>query len=192
MALTSAAHADSPAKNTGILKFDLKSVQDGPWSSPDTWEPKRAPARGDRVMVSRGTRVLYDVASDEVIRLIQVIGTLSFAKDRDTLLNVGILKVQNSDACSESGFACDFLDVNELGKPKARPDGAIPALEVGTLTEPIPAEFTARIRLHFLDGMDRDDAPALACCSRGWTSRRSAESLLGKTGDRCQARRYDR
>ena len=40
---------------------------------------------------------------------------------------------------------------------------AMPALEVGTLAEPIPAEFTARIRLHYLKGMNKDDAPALAC-----------------------------
>jgi hypothetical protein len=96
------------AKQSGPLKFDLKSVKDGPWSSPETWQPQRLPKQGDRVQIARGTRVVYDAASPEVIRLVQVIGTLSFARDRDTLLNVGILKVQNSDACSESGFACDF------------------------------------------------------------------------------------
>lgn len=153
------------APKTGPLKFDLKSVKDGSWSSPETWEPHRVPKQGDRVQIARGTRVVYDSTSPDVIRLVQVIGTLSFARDRDTLLNVGILKVQNSDACSESGFACDFLDVNELGKPKSQPEGAIPALEIGTLTNPIPAEHTARVRLHFMEGMDKDDAPALACCS---------------------------
>ena len=162
-----AAEPDQPAaaEPSGLMKFDLKSVKDGDWTSPDTWEPARVPAHGERVQISRGTRVVYDAESPAVIRLLQVIGTLSFARDQNTLLNVGILKVQNSDACSESGFACDFLDVNELGKPKAQPKGAIPALEVGTLADPIPAEYTARIRLHYMKGMDKDDAPALACCS---------------------------
>ncbi|MFP6611113.1 MAG: hypothetical protein VB835_02295, partial [Pirellulales bacterium] len=37
--------------------------------------------------------------------------------------------------------------------------------EIGTPDAPIPTEYTARIRLHFLEGMDKDDAPAVACCS---------------------------
>jgi hypothetical protein len=41
----------------------------------------------------------------------------------------------------------------------------MPALLVGTPEEPIPAGHTARIRLHFLEGMNKDDAPAIACCS---------------------------
>ena len=41
----------------------------------------------------------------------------------------------------------------------------MPLLEVGTLAEPIPAEYTARIRLHFVEGLDKNDAPALVCCS---------------------------
>ena len=48
-----------------------------------------------------------------------MVGILSFARDRDTELNVGILKVQNSDTCSESGFACDFHGVNDAGEPSA-------------------------------------------------------------------------
>lgn len=54
------------------------------------------PGKDDRVLISRGTTVDYDAASPEVIRLIQVVGTLRFARDRDTELNVGLLKVQNS------------------------------------------------------------------------------------------------
>jgi len=147
------------------LTFDLRSVRDGAWSDPKTWEPARVPAQGERVLVSPQTRVQYDVAADAVIRLVQVAGELRFARDRHTTLNVGLLKVQNSERCSENGFRCDLHAVTEEGEPNAVPEGVAPALEVGTAAEPIPAEFTARIRLHYLEGMNKDDAPALSACS---------------------------
>jgi len=147
------------------VEFTIKSVQDGEWSDAKTWDAARIPKQGDRVLISRGTFVNYNVASNEVIRLVQVVGTLSFAHDRDTELNVGLLKVQNSDTCSESGFACDFRDINAAGEPIRLPGGGMPALLVGTPQTPIPAEHTAKIRLHFLKGMNQDDAPAIACCS---------------------------
>ncbi len=147
------------------VHFTIESAKSGAWSDAKTWKPQRLPKSGDRVKINRGTTVVYDVASKEVLRLLQVVGTLRFARDRDTLLNVGVLKVQNNETCSESGFACDFHGVSAAGEPLDSPDGLLPALEVGTLDEPIPAEFTARIRLHYLEGMDKKDAPAIACCS---------------------------
>jgi len=147
------------------VDFSIRSVRDGRWSEAKTWEPARVPAKGDRVLISRGTDVQYDAASDDVIRLVQVVGALRFARDRDTLLNVGVLKAQNSDHCSETGFACDLHDVSDVGEPYAAPPGPMPMLEIGTPENPIPAQYTARIRLHYLDGMNKDDAPALACCA---------------------------
>ena len=38
-------------------------------------------------------------------------------------------------------------------------------MTIGTPEHPIPAEHTARIRLHYLEGMDPNAAPAVACCS---------------------------
>jgi hypothetical protein len=159
-----AAHQTDSAPQPGIA-FDIVSVANGDWSNPDTWQPARVPGEGDRVLVSRGTHVTYDVESEAVLRVIQVVGTLEFARDRNTLLNVGLLKVQNSDTCSESGFACDFHGVTASGEPHERPEGDIPALLVGTPGSPIPAEFTATIRLHYLNGMPENDSPALACCA---------------------------
>ncbi len=147
------------------VTFSVRSVKDGNWSDPKTWEPARIPRTGDLVQIRRGTRVVYDVASNDVIRLVQVVGTLTFARDRDTLLNVAILKAQNSDACSEEGFACDFEDVNDVGEPFLAPQGPRPALEIGTPDNPIPAQYTARIRLHYLEGLNKNDSPAIACCS---------------------------
>lgn len=142
------------------VQFDLRSVRDGNWSDAKTWNQPRIPRAGDRVLVSRETRVLYDGASTNVVRLIQVVGTLAFAQDRNTELNVGILKVQDSDDCSETGFACDLAKKNAEGQALE-----LPALEVGTLAAPLPREFTARIRLHHTDGLDSKDGPALVCCS---------------------------
>jgi hypothetical protein len=166
LVVPSLAADKSPLDTTavGALRFDVQSIASGDWSAASTWSP-RPPKAGDRVKISRDTRVVYDVASDDVIRMIQVVGTLSFARDRDTLLNVGIVKVQASETCSESGFACDFAHATAAGEPTLAPTGPMPALEVGTLSAPIPAECTARIRLHYLEGMEKDDAPALACCS---------------------------
>ncbi len=144
---------------------DLRSAKDGNWLDPKTWTPARVPKAGDRVLVTRGTKVLYDVADKSVIRMVQVVGSLTFARDRNTELNVGLLKVQNSDECSERGFSCDFGEVNDVGEPLKAQKGVMPTLEVGTLEDPIPAKFTARIRLHYIEGMNKEDAPALVCCS---------------------------
>jgi hypothetical protein len=147
------------------VQFDARSVRDGNWSDAKTWSEGRVPEAADRVLIGRGTRVVYDVANKDVIRFIQVVGTLTFARDRDTELNVGILKVQNSDACCETGFACDLPVAKVDAKVQGSQVEELPALEVGTLADPLPRQFTARIRLHHFDDLDPKDGPALVCCS---------------------------
>lgn len=144
------------------VEFSIRSVNSGNWSDAATWNLKRIPQAGDRVLVAPNTSVTYDARSEQVIRLIQVVGTLRFAHDRDTELNVGLLTVQHTEACSEQGFACEFEGAD--AGPKT-PDSDWPTLLIGTPEQPIPAEHTARIRLHHLPGMSPDDAPAIACCS---------------------------
>jgi hypothetical protein len=157
-------HADHKHEHEHV-EFSIRSVQDGLWSEASTWKPARVPKQGDRVLISRDTFVEYNVESKETIRLVQIVGTLSFSRDRDTLLNVGLLKAQQSEHCSESGFACDFEGVNIKGEPIVAPGGSSAALLIGTPQQPIPAEHKATIRLHYIDGMDKADAPAIACCS---------------------------
>ena len=82
----------------------LRSVQSGPWSAASTWGGGRIPSAGDRVLVCEGHRVLYDVDSAAVIRAVHVSGVLRFATDRDTRLDVGLLRVQPGDDVSEEGF----------------------------------------------------------------------------------------
>src|SRR5436305_7805613 len=57
-----------------------RSARGGAWSAAATWEDGRVPGAGARVQVRTGHEVIYDVASDEVIRSIHVAGRLVFAR----------------------------------------------------------------------------------------------------------------
>ena len=92
----------------------------------------------ERITADRKT---YDVVSDVVIRSVHVAGTLTFARDRNTKLCVGLVKIQPGEDASEHGFDCDLHpQTPDPTKPK-------PALEIGTAADPIPARFTATVRL---------------------------------------------
>src|SRR4051812_24965650 len=88
--------AESPAKKAPWVR----STRSGTWSSPATWEGGKVPGAGERVQVRTGHTVTYDVQSEQVIRAIHVAGTLRFAADRDTRLDVGLIKVQPGEEAS--------------------------------------------------------------------------------------------
>ncbi|MFO0896607.1 MAG: G8 domain-containing protein [Pirellulales bacterium] len=136
----------------------MKSVKSGSWSDPQVWDAGRVPAGGDRVLVRAGHEVVYDLESPQVIRLLQIAGRLEFARDRNTELNVGLVKVIASEDLTEEGFNCD--------EPvHAHADGALrPEFLVGTVTAPVPAGRQALVRLHYVDGMDKESCPAIICC----------------------------
>lgn len=137
----------------------IRSATSGAWSDKTTWERGRVPGGGDRVLIREGHRVVYDVRSDAAIRAINIAGTLSFAPDKDTRLDVGLIKIQAGDEYSEEGFDCD-AHLATLDPAKARP-----ALEVGTPARPIDAGRSALIRLVYIDGMNRESCPAIVCCA---------------------------
>jgi uncharacterized protein (TIGR03067 family) len=138
------------------------------------------------VQVRTGHTVLYDLGSGPVIRSIHVAGTLTFARDRDTRLEVGLLKIQPGDDASEDGFNCDaHVKVPDPRSPHS-------ALEVGTPNDPIPADHTATIRLVALEELDQETCPAIVCCgglmdlhgaplSRTWV-KLAATVNAGRTG----------
>jgi hypothetical protein len=136
----------------------VRSARSGPWSAPATWEGGRVPGAGARVLVRRGHRVLYDLASEQAVRAVNVAGTLHFATDRDTRLDVGLLKIQDTEEYSEEGFDC----AAHLEAPDPRRER--PALEVGTPDRPVAAGHTARIRLIAVAGLDPQSCPAIICC----------------------------
>ncbi len=181
----------------------IRSARNGLWSVPATWEGGKVPAAGARVQVRQGHAVTYDIKSDQAIRLIHVAGTLSFARNKDTRLDVGLIRIQSGggDQASEEGFDCDaHVDEPDPNMPR-------PALEVGSPFRPISEGHTALIRLVYFEGMDRQSCPAIVCCggrmefhgaplSRSWvklgaTARKGdstvtlAEAVTGwKVGDR--------
>lgn len=141
------------AQNSAVVR----SARSGPWSSAETWDTGKVPGTGARVLIRTGHVVRYDVESDAVLRVVQIAGTLTFARDRNTRLDCGLLRVQTGNAPSEEGFECEgHLDIDE-SVPR-------PALEVGMPNAPIDSQFTALIRLHYLRGMDPLSCPAIVCC----------------------------
>ena len=150
----------SPAADPPVIR----SVKSGPWSAASTWDGGAVPAGGSRVLVRSGHRVEYDVKSDAVVRCVNVAGTLAFAPDRDTLLNVGLVKIQPGDEYGEEGFDCD------AHVPAADPSKPMPELLVGTPDRPVAAGKTAVIRLHYVPGMNKDSCPAVVCCGGRWES----------------------
>jgi hypothetical protein len=136
----------------------VRSQKSGPWSEKQTWDGGRIPKTGDRVVVRTGHHVTYDVDSKDVIRLVQVAGTLDFAKDRNTRLEVGLLTVLPVESPTEEGFDCHV--VPEAPQPGVSP----PALIVGRPEAPIVKGCTALIRLHLVEGLDKESCPAIICC----------------------------
>jgi len=116
------------------------------------------------VLIREGHVITYDVKSDTVIRGINVAGTLTFDPTKDTVLNVGLIKIQSGDEYSEEGFDCD---AHSSEGAKGRNAGGS-SLLVGTPEKPIVRSAT--IRLHFVEGLNKDSCPAIICCSGRWES----------------------
>jgi hypothetical protein len=136
----------------------IRSAGSGPWSDPATWQGGKVPPAGSRVQIRAGDTVTYDLNSDQALRAIHISGTLTFAPDKTTRLDVGLIKIQAGEAASEDGFDCDAH--------VARPDPALPrpALEVGRPEAAIDARHTATIRLVSFAGQDPKSCPAIVCC----------------------------
>src|SRR5262249_15047226 len=78
----------------------------GRWSEATTWQDGHIPAQGDSVLIPAGKEVLYDVQSEQAIRLLKIAGALRFATDRDTRLDVGLVRVEAGDDLTEEGVEC--------------------------------------------------------------------------------------
>jgi G8 domain len=143
----------------GAQNAPIRSVRDGCWSAPTTWEDGRVPGAGARVQIRAAHTVVYDLQSDVPIRSIHVAGTLRFDPQRDTRLDVGLIKIQQGEDATESGFDC------ELHAREPTPGARRATLEVGTPDRPIRSDRTALIRLLALPGLDPGECPAIVCCS---------------------------
>ena len=121
------------------MKFGPETSQNGSWSAPATWEGGKVPGAGARVQIRTGHVVTYDMSDEKAaaIRSIHVAGTLTFARDRDTRLCVGLIKIQPGDDASENGFDCD------AHAPEPKPGEPLPALETQL------KKSTSRVALDF-------------------------------------------
>lgn len=143
--------------------FYVRSVTDGPWSSKTTWNVGRAPRAGDKVYIAPDHEVTYDVDSTDVIRSLHLDGTLRFATDRSTRLETGLIRVGAGGAVDEQGFDCPTTG-HILGSAKATSVTPRAALLVGEPNRPVDADVQALIRLHYVEGMDKQSCPAIVCC----------------------------
>jgi hypothetical protein len=136
----------------------VRSARSGPWSAASTWEGSEVPPAGAKVLIRSGHTIIYDVDSDQAIRSLHIAGTLSFVPDKDTRLDVGLIKIQAAEDTREEGFDCDaHLSQADESQPR-------PTLTVGTPERPIEAKHAALIRLVYFDGMDKQSCPAVVCC----------------------------
>ena len=87
------------------------SVASGAWSNPATWSAKKVPGAEDRVLVSSGHDVIYNVASDARIACVELRGHLRFATDVNTRLKTNNLMVLD-DGYLEIGSAANPIPAN--------------------------------------------------------------------------------
>lgn len=145
--------------------FNARSAQSGLWSDAQTWEGMRQPKAGDFVQIRAGHVVTYNANSDTALRMIHVAGTLTFSRDKSTLLVVGLLKIEPGDSTTEDGFDCH--DDHGIA-PATHGSAAQSALEIGTLASPIPTGIQATIRLRHFQGTSTDTLPAIIACGGRW------------------------
>ena len=147
------------------VTFEARSVRSGNWSDRDTWQDGRLPQAGDHVQVRAGDSVVYDVVSDEPIRMVHVAGTLTFSREKSTRMCVGLIKVQAGSGTTEEGFDCD---AHGAGDSTGAAGAPTPVLEIGTAEKPIPASVTATIRLVHFPGANPETLPAIVDCGGRW------------------------
>jgi G8 domain-containing protein len=147
------------------MVFQARTTHSGNWSDVETWEGGRQPQSGDFVQVRTGHTIVYDADSSDALRMIHVAGTLTFSREKSTLLVVGLLKIEPGETTIEDGFDCH----DEPGDRPTLPIGVSqPALEIGTRASPIPAGVKATIRLRHFAGTNSEVLPAIICCGGRW------------------------
>lgn len=134
----------------------VHSGRSGPWSDAATWQGREVPGAGDEVVIASGHRVVYDVTSNKVIKSVRVAGRLEFSTDQETVLNVGNIRIQPGLAADAAAGVEDVPHDHSM-----KPVGAEAALVVGSPETPVRRGVTARIRLHFFEGMSRENSPAI-------------------------------
>lgn len=132
---------------------EIRSIVNGNWSNPATWNAGRLPDAGDNVIIEKGHTVTYDIVSEKAIRSIHIRGALVFSDQVNSQLDVGMIVIS----------AAEFVDVNAncSGNHGSHEPDERPVLQVGSPSKPIPADITARIRLIDFDDIDDNCGPGI-------------------------------
>ncbi len=133
----------------------LSSLKSGNWSDRSIWSGGKIPGQGDAVRIDSGHVVVYDVNSDAEIRTLHIRGTLTFSRAKHTRLDVGMIIISGSSHI-DFNANCSQHHSGQIWSNAPRP-----ALEVGTLDDPIPEGITATINLVYFSGLDPDCAPGI-------------------------------
>jgi hypothetical protein len=120
LTLTIPVYAQIHTANDHIPDFcsstNISSTGNGRWSNPATWSPARVPGANDRVMITAGTTVTFDVQQSSALQCVGIHGQLLF----DTTVNTRLW----------------------AGETMVYADGH---LQIGTAAQPVPASITAEI-----------------------------------------------
>jgi len=150
------------ALGSETVVFQARTASSGKWSDAETWVERRQPQAGDFVQVRTGHTVTYDVHSDTALRMVHIAGTLTFSREKSTLMDVGLIKIESGETTTEDGFDCHEAD-------HASPSvGSLAVLEMGTPESPIPAGVNATIRLRHFKGTNSETLPAILACGGRW------------------------
>jgi len=103
--------------------------------------------------VAPGHKVIYDVVSTAVIRSLHLDGTLQFAPDCDTRLEVGLIRVGAGGTTDEQGFDCTAGPDSTSHHASHQSNALRAELLVGLPEHSIEAAQPVMIRLHYIDGM---------------------------------------
>src|SRR4051812_38670296 len=104
---TAATGSAEAGENRTAAPPVVRTARSGAWSTPATWEGGRIPAGNVRALIREGHRVVYDIKGVQPVRPLTISAPLTFAHDRDTRLDVGLIKIQPGEVASEEGFECD-------------------------------------------------------------------------------------
>ncbi len=98
-------HANDPAKaSEHMAVFNLVpvseathvAIKNGSWFDPDTWAGGEVPGEGAKVLIPEGVEVQYDGESSVSLFTVRVDGSLEFATDQNTFMEVDTFVVSPS------------------------------------------------------------------------------------------------
>ena len=134
-------------------QVEVRSTGSGNWSDPAIWNDGRIPAEGDNVVIDMGHRVIYDVQSEQAIRLLHIRGELIFSDRTTTQLDAGMIIISMEESVDPNAN-CSSNQHTAMHGNRAR-------LQVGSPFKPIPNSVTARIRLVDFSDIDDNCGPAI-------------------------------